>query len=186
MNLTELFDRYGSDKGTQGDGHLYSVHYERLVPRSTQKILEIGLGSYIDFNGSFGSVLAWLEWLEDGTLYGFDIVSPPQEILDRKNFVFFQGDQGSRGDLERLATAIGQVDVIIDDGSHLSEHQILSLEVLWKCVKPGGVYVVEDVHFRRGSQPSAIDVLSEDPRLECWIGPNGEARGAVLRKPCRT
>lgn len=184
MNLTELFDKYGSDKGTQGDGHLYSVSYERLIPRSTSAILEIGLGSHINFNGSFGSARAWLDWLDGGTLYGFDIVEPPKEIIDR--LVFIQGDQGRREDLERLAATVGKVDAIIDDGSHISEHQLLSLEVLWPCVKDGGIYVIEDMHFRWGASPAAIDVISADPRLECWIGPNGEARGAVLRKPCRT
>ena len=184
MNLTELFDQYGSDKGNLGHCHQYSFHYEKLIPRTTNAILEIGIGSHINFNGSFGSIRAWLDWLESGTVYGFDIVEPPKELLERENFVFVQGDQGNPDDLARLAEVIGEVDAIIDDGSHLSEHQLLSLEALWPCVREGGIYVIEDIHFRWGSHPAAFDVVAEDSRLEGWIGPGYEKRAAVLRKSC--
>ena len=36
-------------------------------------------------------------------------------------------------------------DVIIDDGSHLNQHQIFTFETLYPFVKDGGVYVIEDV-----------------------------------------
>ena len=35
--------------------------------------------------------------------------------------------------------------MVIDDGSHVPEHQVISFEALWPSVKPGGIYVVEDV-----------------------------------------
>jgi hypothetical protein len=38
--------------------------------------------------------------------------------------------------------------VIIDDGSHNSDHQILSLECLFPFLAEGGVYVVEDLFFQ--------------------------------------
>lgn len=184
MNLTELFDQYGSDKGNLGHCHQYSFHYERLIPRSTKKLVEIGIGSHLNFNGSFGSIRAWLDWLEDGDVYGFDIVPPPEELLERDRFHFVLGDQGSVDDLRNLAEQIGEVDVIIDDGSHLSEHQLLALDALWPCVKEGGIYVIEDIHFRWGGHPAAFDVIADDSRLEGWIGPAHEKRAAVLRKSC--
>ena len=36
-------------------------------------------------------------------------------------------------------------DIVIDDGSHVPAHNIISFEVLWKNVRPGGIYVVEDI-----------------------------------------
>jgi hypothetical protein len=39
----------------------------------------------------------------------------------------------------------GNFDVVIDDGSHVPEHQLISFESLWPAVKPGGLYIVEDL-----------------------------------------
>jgi SAM-dependent methyltransferase len=180
VNLTDLFDKYGSDKGTAGHSHGYAASYELLIPRSTQRIVELGIGTHLNFNGSCGSILAWLEWLESGIVYGFDINDPTVEIKSER-FRFVKGDQGSREDLEKLAREVGQCDAIIDDGSHLSQHQLLSLDVLWNCLKPGGVYVIEDAHFRWGDPPHPIDSLKSDSRFEGLIGNGG--RAVLLRKP---
>lgn len=178
MNLTSLFDKYGSDKGTNGFAHNYAEAYEKLVPRSTQRLLELGIGTHLNFNGSCGSILAWLDWIE-GTVFGFDCNEPTVNIEDIR-FRFVRGDQGCREDLERLSLIVGQCEAIIDDGSHLSEHQRLCLDVLWPNVSPGGVYVIEDAYFRWGEPPHPIDYLADDPRFEGMIG-NG--RAVVLRKP---
>ncbi len=56
---------------------------------------------------------------------------------------------GSQADpvfLEDVATQRGKFDVIIDDGSHQSEHIIASFKSLARHVKDGGLYIVEDVH----------------------------------------
>jgi SAM-dependent methyltransferase len=180
VNLTDLFDKHGSDKGTAGHAHGYAASYELLIPRSTQRIVELGIGTHLNFNGSCGSILAWLEWLESGIVYGFDINDPTVEI-ESERFRFVKGDQGSREDLEKLAREVGQCDAIIDDGSHLSQHQLLSLESLWGCLKPGGVYVIEDAHFRWGNPPHPIDSLKGDSRFEGLIGNGG--RAVLLRKP---
>lgn len=36
-------------------------------------------------------------------------------------------------------------DIVIDDGSHVPAHNAISFEALWKNVRPGGMYVVEDI-----------------------------------------
>jgi hypothetical protein len=38
------------------------------------------------------------------------------------------------------------LDLIVDDGSHLTSHQIKSLELLRPKLKPGGIYILEDIH----------------------------------------
>ncbi len=39
------------------------------------------------------------------------------------------------------------LDVIIDDGSHVTEHQILTAKTLFPYLKRGGVYIIEDVQL---------------------------------------
>jgi hypothetical protein len=177
--LTEIFDRLGSDKGTSGDGHQYAVDYERLVPRSTEMLLEIGIGTHRNFNGSCGSIRGWLEWLEGGTVWGWDIEDAPSDLFDGGRFVFFKGDQGSKFDVERFANLAPEFDVIIDDGSHVAKHQMLCLDTLWGCLKPGGIYVIEDVHLAYGKRPLDVEFLRRTPFFECFIGK--EQRGMVFR-----
>jgi len=41
---------------------------------------------------------------------------------------------------------MGGVDVVVDDASHLSAHQIAAFETLWPLLADGGVYICEDTH----------------------------------------
>lgn len=74
------------------------------------------------------------------------------------------GDQADVGFLQRFAadtTADGLFDLVIDDGGHSMEQQIVSLERLWPAVKPGGLYVIEDLQTSYwvdyGGDPSTRD-----------------------------
>ncbi|PHH79423.1 hypothetical protein CDD80_4876 [Ophiocordyceps camponoti-rufipedis] len=60
----------------------------------------------------------------------------------------FVGDQADSVFLDQFvanATADGLFDLVIDDGGHTMKQQITSLERLWPVVKPGGLYVIEDL-----------------------------------------
>jgi hypothetical protein len=59
-------------------------------------------------------------------------------------------------------------DVLIDDGSHLWEHQITSFRYLFPFIKQGGIYILEDIDtsyrnyqetYRGMSNVSAADYL---------------------------
>jgi len=41
---------------------------------------------------------------------------------------------------------MGGVDIVIDDGSHVAEHQLASFKTLFPLLFNGGVYVCEDLH----------------------------------------
>lgn len=43
------------------------------------------------------------------------------------------------------AQAAGGFDMIVDDGSHGPSHIFATLTALWPTIKPGGVYIVEDL-----------------------------------------
>ena len=46
---------------------------------------------------------------------------------------------------QRLRRTYGGFDVILDDGSHQSAHMLASFKHGFDLVKPGGVYVIEDI-----------------------------------------
>ena len=56
---------------------------------------------------------------------------------------------GSQIDSKFLASVVeemGGIDVVIDDGSHISQHVIKSFEILYPMLNPGGLYFIEDLH----------------------------------------
>jgi demethylmacrocin O-methyltransferase len=89
----------------------------------------------------------WRELYPEARIVCFDLFQDPNNITKQEvealGVEAIQGDQGYTQDLARIP---GTFDVIIDDGSHRSDHQILSLNYLWDKVNPGGLYVVEDLH----------------------------------------
>ncbi len=60
-------------------------------------------------------------------------------------------DQSYLEDLVRVGVKHGPFDIIIEDGSHMWEHQITTLRTLFPFVTAGGMYIVEDLetNFQR-------------------------------------
>lgn len=64
-------------------------------------------------------------------------------------------DQSNPDDLERALAAVQHpIALIVDDGSHHPDHQLLSFSMLFQhLLQPGGLYIIEDVetsYWRRG------------------------------------
>lgn len=164
MNLTVLANRMMTDKGTQtGAAHGYSLIYDSLFAalrdRPRIDLLEMGLaiggpelGGNIDRNVTASpSVNMWIDFFPHAHIAGFDISDFSSIQHDR--FTFLRGDSGKREDVERIKSLGRQFDVILDDASHASYHQQLGLAVLFDCLKPGGLYIIEDL----GWQPQNIE-----------------------------
>ena len=81
---------------------------------------------------------------KDSLMVGMDI-NPECSAYTGENIEIFIGDQSNKEHLSELVKKYGKFDVIIDDGSHVSEHQIASFEYLIDYLNDDGVYLVEDV-----------------------------------------
>lgn len=56
------------------------------------------------------------------------------------------GDQGDPNFLQNFIGSYGtDFDIIIDDGGHTMQQQMLSLQILWQAIAPGGLYFCEDL-----------------------------------------
>ena len=155
--LTELANRFGTDKGTKhGHAHHYTLVYDALFEPLRVKpvrVLEIGLLIGGPEHGDFArqvttapSVLVWLDYFTKGVVYGFDYSDFSHLASER--FRFVQGDCGSENDLERLACLVPKHDIVIDDASHASYHQQLVFRYLFPRLKPGGMYIIEDLFWQ--------------------------------------
>jgi len=137
--LPRLFLLFGTDKQKFG-GHSYGGTYKGLfrgLRYRRLKLLEIGV-----LRGE--SLLAWRAYFPRAVTVGLDL-DDKRALTAGKRTRVYQGDQGSAADLSRICAAEGPFDIVIDDGSHLSRHQLFSFLRLFPHIKDGGLYVIEDV-----------------------------------------
>ena len=78
-------------------------------------------------------------------VYGVDIETACSVYEDDRTKVFV-GDQSDRSFWRTLKKEIPMVDIVIDDGGHRAYQQIVSLEEMLPHIRPGGLYLCEDVH----------------------------------------
>ena len=141
--LDDLGIKFGTDKSSAG--HDYLRFYEPyLAPLRDQpiRLLEIGI-----LGGA--SLAMWEAFFPHGTIIGADI-DRRTERFARPRVLIEIIDQSNIEHLTQLAIRHGPFDVIIEDGSHMWEHQITSLRTLFPFLKNGGFYVVEDLQTNYG------------------------------------
>ena len=143
QDLSELAARFGSDKW---GGRWYTPHYQKhFAPYRDLpvKVLEIGIGGYDAIDAGGESLRMWKHYFRRGLIYGLDIFT--KTGIEESRLSVVQGDQGDPRFLDSMARRLGPFDIIIDDGSHMSHHVITSFNALFPHVRPGGIYVVEDL-----------------------------------------
>lgn len=118
--------------------------YRRLLAslaRQPRSILEIGV------KGG-GSTAFWKTLFQSATVVGVDIKLRPGLAAEPSpdGVIYVQGDQTDVKRLREIAGRYGPFDVVIDDGSHVTDDQAVTIRELLPHVEPGGVYVVEDIH----------------------------------------
>lgn len=79
------------------------------------------------------------------TIYGIDF-DPRCKQFESEKVKIFIGSKSDRTFLKEVIKKIPMLDILIDDGRHTMEQQIVSYEELFKCVKEDGVYLIEDLH----------------------------------------
>jgi len=157
QTLTEIMNECGTDKGTViAEAHGYTVFYERWfdpIRETPLRLLEIGV---CDPSFPGASLNAWHEYFPNAQIFGYDIADTTRFRQDR--IMTFRGDQSSAKDLKRFIEECGSgFDIIIDDGSHIADHQQASLGFLFDHVKPGGQYIIEDMQVA----PDTVQVMLE-------------------------
>jgi hypothetical protein len=141
-DLKALATIYGSDKWND---HWYAQHYEfhfSGLRKSELQLLEIGVGGYDDPKSGGASLRMWKRYFPRGQIFGLDIHD--KSALNEDRIRIFQGSQDDSEFLSEVVSQIGKIKIIIDDGSHRSDHVIASFQCLFPELESGGFYVVED------------------------------------------
>lgn len=159
MRLTGLANFHGTDKGSvRGDSHGYTLLYDALFGARRQEqldLLEIGLciggpelpgGSANREVAAAPSLAMWHFYFPKAHIHGVDISDFSRFESDW--FTFHRADCSDEEALGRVAATLPRLDIVVDDGSHASFHQQLAFLAFFPRLKPGGLYLIEDLHWQ--------------------------------------
>jgi len=155
VNLTDLADKYGSDKGSKK--HRYTELYQLLfLPYRTRKInfLEMGLliggpehGVDADRRtDDLPSVRMWLEYFTRAHVHGLDISD--FSWFEHERFTFYRCNMEKRANIAAATREMPPPDIVVDDASHASHHQQNGFLELFPRLKSGGLYIIEDLRWQ--------------------------------------
>jgi 23S rRNA U2552 (ribose-2'-O)-methylase RlmE/FtsJ len=118
--------------------HIYDFYLKHLTEKEIN-FLEIGVK-----NGQSHNM--WSKYFHhNSNIYGLDI-DPRCKSFERDNIKIFIGSQTDPVVMDSILDDCGgELDVIIDDGSHVNDMTIYSFEHLFQSLKPGGIYIIEDL-----------------------------------------
>ena len=157
-DLNYLCEYFNSDKGEkfknqyakpskQDDkkiiAHGYAKIYEKYLKELKEKNLNI-----IELGSFYGNAsAAFYFYFKNSQIYSADI-NPDMYLYRSKRLINFFTDTSSRSSIERnILKKNIQFDLIIEDASHMLKDQIISLFTLFKNLKSGGFFIVEEIDF---------------------------------------
>lgn len=169
----------------------YDFHFSRIRERAEKsgtqiRILEIGV------QGG-GSLYMWKEYFPHIHITGVDIDPACRQYADGKCIDIEIGNQSNEHFLRKVEKEYGPFDIIIDDGGHTMNQQIVSFKTLFPLLKDGGIYVIEDIHTsywyefggRIRKRRTAVGLLKElvdDMHYWAARSPRATIFGRVRRK----
>tara|TARA_B100000900_G_scaffold55155_1_gene41038 strand:+ start:1658 stop:2386 length:729 start_codon:yes stop_codon:yes gene_type:complete len=157
-DLNFLCEFFNSDKGEksinqydkpskQNDkkviSHGYAKIYEKYLHKFKEKKLNI-----IELGSFYGNASAALFFFfKNSQIYSADI-NPDMYIYSSKRLENFFTDTSSRSSIENdIVKKNIKFDIVIEDASHMLKDQIISLFILFKILKPGGYFIIEEIDF---------------------------------------
>lgn len=161
--LSSISMKYPTDKNFTHD--YYNKVYEPVFKSIKDEIklfCEIGIGGFSEPMGwrPGNSLKVWRDYFKNANILGLDIVRHNVDDLERIKIDWL--DQSKRDLVNDYAKNLENYDIILDDGSHNVYDQQITFAAFFKSLKPGGIYVIEDLH-------SSIEVnIPEKAELWGW------------------
>lgn len=133
--LTEIGQKYGTDKATY---HFFTEVYDDIFKLyNSPRILEIGVAEY-------KSIAMYLEYFDKPYIVAMDIEEKKHYVNEHWRYV--KGDQTSVDDLSKCVVGEDLFDIVVEDGGHSMKQQQVTFGYLIDYIKPGGYYILEDLH----------------------------------------
>ena len=138
QTFQEIFNTLPADSSNKWSNYfeIYDSFFGPLQEKEVT-LLEIGIQ-----NG--GSLTMWQKYFPKGKIYGIDIDETCKKF-EADNIHVYIGDQGKPEFLRKVLSETGNLDVVVDDGSHIMQDQITSLKTIFPSLTEGGIYLIEDL-----------------------------------------
>jgi len=138
--LQAYFEAHQQGRGIWKWLHYFDIYHRHFAGFRDREVHVLEIGIY-----SGGSLRMWREYFgPKARIYGVDIEPGCKAFEDDSTKVFI-GDQEDRDFWKRFKEQVPRLDIVIDDGGHISKQQVVTLEELLPHVRPGGIYLCEDV-----------------------------------------
>ncbi len=123
--------------------HGYAKIYEKYLKDNKDKI-----SSIIELGSFYGNAsAAFFFYFKNARIYSADI-NPDMYLYRSKRLKNFFTDTSSRTSIEKnILSRNIEFDLIIEDASHMLKDQIISLFILFKNLKRGGLFIIEEIDF---------------------------------------
>lgn len=139
----------------------YCDIYERYfkdIRMDVKKFVEIGVKRGC-------SLRVWKDYFPNAQIYGIDI-DPACKEHECDRIKIFIGDQNDEVFLNKVKKEIGEYDILLDDGSHITKHQIKSFDILYPNLKSRGYYIIEDLRCSYEEELNSQDVRNIWPGMK--------------------
>lgn len=153
----------------------------------------------IEFGVFHGASIRWLaECFPGAEIIGADILPVQSDWPQDARISYRRIDQADRAGIRTMLEGIeGEVDLMIDDGSHIPQHQASCLAEGMARIRPAGLYILEDIGTSHSLQsayahcsildgrrvPNALNVLLAIQHLKDTGGACSPGTAAALAAP---
>ena len=142
LGISHGTDKWDRDHSFRGESYLH-VYERYLGPLRGQPITLLELGVKTG-----ASLRMWKEYFPLGQIHGVDFDPGCAAHREDRISVHILSQDDDEG-LTALARSTGGFDVVIDDCSHINILTLASHRILFPHLKPGGLYIIEDLGMSR-------------------------------------
>ncbi|MDR5589692.1 class I SAM-dependent methyltransferase [Christiangramia sp. SM2212] len=141
MNSLQTYFLNNQDNAIHKWLHYFDIYDLWFKKYKNKQIIILEIGVY-----QGGSLKMWREYFgENAKIYAIDI-NPDCKQFESPNTKIFIGSQEDRDFLREVRAQIPEIDILVDDGGHTMQQQIITFEELYPHLKFGGIYLCEDLH----------------------------------------
>jgi hypothetical protein len=161
--LIDIVGNYNTDKH-------YEHNYFNLIYNELFKEKQLEIKTFIEVGiDKGGSLELWRDYFKNAEIIGLDInLDMAKKYIgdDNLNRITLKNlNQSDENQLVEFSKKYENVDVILDDGSHKMFDQQITFAKLFKMLKSGGVYIIEDLH-------TSLEVVMPEKSIFGWGDPN--------------
>ena len=161
MNTFKLFN----------ESMYFSTKYKKYFP-----IYDHLFSSYIDKKITFveigiengGSLHMWRKFFgPKARIIGIDL-NPECKLFEKDGFEIFIGNQSEPDFWREFFNKVGKVDIILDDGGHTNDQQIITTTSCVPFINDAGLMVIEDTHasyMQEFSNPSKYSFINFSKKI---------------------